>query len=84
MCCTFVYSVINLTWNKQYMFFIIPSFQALFQRGVMVPRSRVSAGAGQREGLHEVVAASLLPRLLDVLRQWAAETEVTHSYGRIE
>jgi hypothetical protein len=23
MCCTFVYSVINLTWNKQYMFFIV-------------------------------------------------------------
>ncbi len=22
MCCTFVYSVINLTWNKQYVFFI--------------------------------------------------------------
>ena len=23
MCCTFVYSVINLTWNKQYVFFIL-------------------------------------------------------------
>jgi len=23
MCCTFVYSVINLIWNKQYMFFIV-------------------------------------------------------------
>ncbi len=22
-CCTFVYSVINLIWNKQYVFFII-------------------------------------------------------------
>jgi len=24
MCCTFVYSVINLIWNKQYVFFIVP------------------------------------------------------------
>ena len=23
MCCTFVYSVINLNWNKQYVFFIL-------------------------------------------------------------
>ena len=51
--------------------------QALLQRGFLVPGSRVPAGAGQREGLHEVVAAAMLPRLLHVLCRRATNAKAS-------